>query len=95
MSLNSRALLVPLSGLFGFMLAFVMGVTPLLFMGVMPFSKAEPAPANQPQIGRYHLTVGKDGNDFLLDTGTGKVWVANQSDASRTWMPHIDAPPAK
>jgi hypothetical protein len=98
MSLNRRALLVPLSGLFGFMLAFIMGVTPLLFMGLTPFSKAEPAPANQPQIGRYQHVVDKTGGLMLLETSTGKMWYAantNRADVSMEWKLNIDAPPAK
>jgi hypothetical protein len=93
MSLNRRVLLVPLSVLCGFMLALIMEVT--------PFSKAAPAPAAQPQIGRYQLVGDKSGSLMLLETSTGKVWVTNVNRAGRDteafmeWKVYIDAPPAK
>jgi hypothetical protein len=92
MSLNRQLLLVPLSGLCGFMLAVIMGVT--------PFSKAAPAPANQPQELRYQQFSEKN-NLMLLETTTGKVWIAKANRAARDtdvlmeWRLHTEAPPPK
>jgi hypothetical protein len=90
MSLNRQVLLVPISGLCGYMLAVMMGVT--------PFSKA--APANQPQELRYQQFSEKN-NLMLLETTTGKVWIAKANRAARDtdvmmeWRLHTDAPPPK
>ena len=90
MLLNRQVLLVPLSGLCGFMLAVIMGAT--------PFSKAAPAPAAQAQVGRYQLVSDKT-SLILLETDTGKIWIkspkgaAKDLDTSFEWRYMASLPP--